>query len=336
MKQKKKKLTVRGIAAISGFSPATISRALNGAENVNNETSAKIQAIIEEHGGYKNTRKKKTSSEKNIIGYAPPMQLAKGFTLAEYTNHLLFEEYLENAARKEGFNLLISRNSETEKSVDASGIIYMGGKIPRTRKLPAVAVSHTRYSNCITYVDNDFITGYVKMLQHLKKMGHSRIGVFLDRERQTSIFPFWMQHLEYIFNEAEIEYDDKLIWNVNFPLNNHDDTVKKAVDYFISLPSMPTAIVLCGDVYAPAFYRELKERGLKIPDDISLTGQDDINLCEVLDPTLTSLRPDWKKIAEETVRLLMAQMESPRKTNCNVLVEPSVTVRESVKDISDS
>lgn len=239
------------------------------------------------------------------------------------------------------------------KSVGARGLLF-SFDLPEWQSfsLPAVVLRQGYSTASYGIVCSDKVGGYLRLFHKLKELGHKRIFYYLPAEYNNGKKRFGdhfiRDKIRSFYTLNDLDYDPSLIFCNNCTASTHSQSVAEAVDYFLHLPNRPTAVVLAGDVYAGIFYQRLREAGIRIPQDVSIAGCDNMlryrNLSEVendknfvescqLKPKLTTIDYPLEEIAStavsEIVRLIENTGVSPRK----IEIKPELIITNSIAKV---
>jgi LacI family transcriptional regulator len=166
-------------------------------------------------------------------------------------------------------------------------------------------------------------------ISYLIRLGHRRIAhltsahnILTVREREEGYAEMLLAH--------GLEPSPDLVYR----LEDHDDlypNVGPAVDHFLSLPEPPTAVFALKDLLAHAFIAEVKARGLRVPEDISVIGFDDHDRHSLQPPVLTTVHQPFDRMGQRAAELLLQRLSSPRLTNtpCQHVMLPAPLVIRS-------
>jgi len=159
-------------------------------------------------------------------------------------------------------------------------------------------------------VVHDNYGGMRSAIEHLLALGHRRIA-FLRGDRPYH-YLVRQQAYEDTLRNAGIEPDPELILSIRRPKPRVEDALK----LWLSLPPSrrPTALAAGSDILAAFVAQEAQKQGLRIPDDLSLTGYDDEPFAAAIHPPLTTLRVSWEEMGKSGARLLLALLENPSVT----------------------
>ena len=325
-------VNIREVANMAGVSPATVSRVMNGKNRSKTAAARRVKEIIDQTGY---VRKKQQTVAGTILCF-----YEQGESLTQHAGallHLLDERC--HQAKLRLINIRSSTHAPVETLIaenNAVGVIYLSGhKNKSDILLPAVELNSYEAYQVYPSVDCDDFSGVVDSLRHLRDQGHSRIAYFCDRvidpAKNTLLR---IAALPAAYRIAGVDCDDNLIWQEDFVPNQHHKVVAAALDHWLALPERPTAIVMTGDAYASSFYGLLAERGLKIPDDISIIGFDNDEQSKMVYPQLTTVGKPLEKMADTAMSILINMISGNNNTLMKVLVKPQLVIRDSVKKIN--
>ncbi|NLZ54214.1 MAG: LacI family transcriptional regulator, partial [Thermoanaerobacteraceae bacterium] len=171
------------------------------------------------------------------------------------------------------------------------------------------------------YLDN-FAGGYMAT-KHLAEFGHKRIGCItgpLKNKLAKHRFCGYKKALE----EMRISFDEHLVHEGNFKTNGGEFGAKKL------LKAGATAIFACNDLMAYGAYKVIQEQGLKIPQDISVVGFDDIFMSDILAPPLTSVKQPTHVMGMVSAAMLIKSIKGEKLEKTKMEFKPTLSVRKSV------
>ena len=333
--------TIKEVAARAGVSSATVSNVINNTRYVSPAVKQQVQEALEELGYRPNAlarslRKGKTKTLGLILpDSANPFYAELGHAL-EYSafdkknNIILCNSDASVERERLYFDLLVG------KQVD--GIIlnseekdphFLKRRLPED--YPIVLVDRDFSENIFdTVLTDNFLGGYLATC-HLIELGHKRIACVTG----PADFVGAMKRLhgyKQALAEFGIPLDQDLIECGDFTVASGH----LAANRLLNLHEPPTAVFMCNDMMAIGFIRSAIEMRLKIPEDISIVGFDNIELCKYLYPTLTCIAQPKEEIAEKTIQLLLDRIEDPKLPPQIVLISPKLIVRESTGYIAQA
>jgi DNA-binding LacI/PurR family transcriptional regulator len=188
--------------------------------------------------------------------------------------------------------------------------------------VPVVAMWQGARSADIASVSVDNREGIRAVLDHLTGLGHRRLAL-LGGRRLGDIKEREEAFLEYVAELSEPLRDGYVQQEANEPAGG-----VSALRRLLELPEPPTAVVASTDVLAIGALHEAHERGLRVPDQLSITGFDDIPVAAFSVPSLTTVRMPVKEMAERAVRMVLDEPEDGQDQAASVL-QPSLVVRAS-------
>lgn len=309
------KADIRGVAALARVSIATVSRTINHVPTVHPLLAARVWKAVSELNYFPNTQARAlVSGESKLLG----------LIVSEITNPFfpeLIQEF-EEAAVSLGYEILIgSTNHETrtmelcarrmlERKVDGVAIMTFGVEeflLDRfaADKVPVVFIDSAPGRPLSSVLTVDYQAGIYEGVQHLAVLGHRKIGFISgplrlrSAEARKSTF---LNCLQSVGLKADLS------WQIE---GDHTlDGGRDAMQKVLALPTWPTAMMCSNDMTAIGVQHALFEASLKVPDDFSLIGFDDIHLAEYTIPPLTTIRMSCKDLAQKAIGSLL----SHRKT----------------------
>ncbi len=325
------------VAKLANVSFMTVSRVINGKENVKKETRQRVLKAIEQLGYYPNAAARALNNNKTDgIGIIIPH--AEFMTVAPYFLDLITS--LEHNIDKKGYHLVFklpaSMKSEAyysqlymERKVD--GVIVLAPSVDQwllkkliTDKVPSVVVYGRDDEIDINYIDADNHNGAKRIINYLVKLGHKRIGMITGsttlicgRDRING----YLEALE----ENEMEIDKRLIYYGNW----QPESGQRAFNYFFGLADPPTAIFCANDHMALGVMRSAFINNLEIPRDLSIFGYNDIIYSGYLNPPLSTMKQPLEAIGEKAVELLIKNIENPDVPKERIMMDTEFIERES-------
>ncbi len=329
-------VTIKDVAKAAGVSISTVSRVLNGRQDVDAGTRARVLAMVKKLNYIRN---------QNASNLKQQGKATIGVILAGRSNSFLISlaEDIMEAGRGTGFQFIMEIIDEKANQFLAarklymehrlSGVIFLGanleGQEGEVKRLELPQVYATIEAN---HIDSPHVSSISidnreagKMaVKKLIALGHTRIallGYFAKADDSTG------QRLHGAVDamkEAGISYDPALFAEVDFTLESAHEGVLRLLKH----GGQFTALFAASDVMAMGAIRALHENGLKVPDDVSVIGFDGIKLTRFLVPALATISQPRQQIASEAVRLLRAMIEGGE--NSHVLLPCELISGESI------
>lgn len=310
-----KKVRIKDIAKKVGCSPATVSQAFHNPKLVNRQTRMAILSTCEELGY---VRRKKTEHLKKIIGV---LGSSHDLILGEYYNSVT--SAIISTAKKEGINVIIEEFTDQEETLPSmftkkvlDGVIILG-KISQDHVLmikqndyPLVLCGHPIPGLELNTVLSDGRAGIYAVAKHLIGLGHRKIAYITGGPVFDPVTSDRLDGYRYALNEAGIELEESYTVVADFCVW---ESAVKAVDKLITLKNRPTATICESDALAYMACQRLQEKGLRIPEDISVTGFDGLPFppyVKAVMPKLTTIKVNLQQLGETAVRVLLDQIEN--------------------------
>ncbi|PCK07512.1 MAG: LacI family transcriptional regulator [Alteromonadaceae bacterium] len=321
--------TLKDVAKDVGVSVATVSYVLNNSGSVGEAVREKVLAAVERLNYRPNRQAQamRTGLSRSI-----------GLVLPDLTNPFFPElaQKVENEARSRGIIVILidTQNCpEAEKqglimlgqqSVD--GIIWcpVGDTAPSTLKearCPVVLID--RPIAGFDVVQSDYRVGGALAAEHAIALGHKRVGLLSGPSSVASAVQRRAGFLERASNNLEV------IWDINVPFTTElTDEARERLR-----AKDVTMVVAAADLIAVGAMNYLGESGLKVPQDISLIGFDDIPWAIILRPKLTTISQPTAEIGREAVEVLAQRIKDPQKPVRSVVLEVELKVRDSTRSM---
>jgi LacI family xylobiose transport system transcriptional regulator len=299
-------LSVAAIAKLAGVSPPTVSKVLHGRAGVGDATRKRVESLLREHGYRRPTSGKSMHGLEVVFGamlgsiaieimrgieqVAATRQLIVGFTdvRARMTAGLPWVEPLL-MRRPVGVIAVVSGvTTEHRESFETSGV-------------PLVALDPTGDVHPTPSVGSTNWSGAVSATRHLLDLGHRRIGLitgpaeFLAARARLDGF-------RAALDSAGAPLDTRLVRVGEFLFDSGRDLGAE----LLTLPDPPTAIVCANDLQAFGVYEAARRAGVRIPDDLSVVGFDDIEPCGWVTPPLTTVHQPFREIGATAARIVLA------------------------------
>jgi LacI family transcriptional regulator, repressor for deo operon, udp, cdd, tsx, nupC, and nupG len=334
------KVTIAEVAKEAGVSIATVSRVLNQREGkikISEETKSTVQAAAHRLGYQADPFASALRTRRTGLFGAIIRDLRDPFLIK------LFIE-MQNAARENGIELLLGnanydisvagRQANIMVSLWFDGLILLGDmpgdlgviKQFQDRKKPCVAVACGNRTD-LPSINVDEAAGVNMVLDYLSSLGHKRIACVGDQKL------LGVKERLFYFNEYATQHE--LIIEDGYLQECPNDQFKaaQAAATLLGLPIPPTAVFCGTDVIALGVMHQLMRSGIRVPEDISVTGFDDIEEASAAYPSLTTIRQQTDKISHQAIQMVAQMMKNSEAviemTAANILIEPELIIRES-------
>ena len=329
----RKKVTTKDIAIAAGVSPTAVSFALNGKEGISNETRHFILETAEKIG-YKNVKAAKKSLNIALLFRSDLHDLDQLF----YTE---LNSSMVASCRELPYNLIMTSVYRTDNNIAFSDILHSGlvdgiivyGDLEidvlnelKNLHIPFVILDSSRINDTNYAVRVDYKTAAYKAACHLINLGHRDIAYIGNNNK--SLYDFNLLTFSG-FKKATSENDIALSTN-RIQLEVTDKkSLHLCIDKALQGSNKPTAIFCATDYYGILAIRYLHSIGIRVPDDISVIGIDDIAVSQYMIPSLTTVKIDREEIGRCGFELIQKLISG---TPCESIQLDSydVIIRESV------
>jgi len=336
MVTKKRSVTIQDVAKASGVSVSTVSRVLNGKLDVADDTQDRILAVIGELGYTSNlAARSMRSRRKNLIGLVVPdigfpysIEIMKGINQAitESTYDLLVyttgDVHKSGAASHEQHYVSLLNNSITD-----GVIIVASAASDFITDAPIVAVDPHMINPNYPSVQGTNYQGAMEAMQYLLGLGHRRIAFICGRPEISSAGRR-LQGYRDSLTQAGVEIDESLIVPGDFTtLNGHERGLE-----LLSMENPPTAIFAANDQAAIGVFQAAEELGLRIPDDVSVLGFDNISEAKYLG--LTTVDQRLADMGYVAVQMLIKLIHNESLESKVYKMSTKLVVRSSCHDLA--
>ena len=314
-------VSMKDIAKQCHVSVASVSKALNGYSDIGEETRNLIITTAHEMGYLPNSSARALKTKKSYnLGVLFVDAAMNGLT-HEYFNHVL--ESFKYRAEEKGYDItFIAGNTAGQKMSFYERCRYRGvdGVLVACFKyyeediqdlirseLPVVTIDHT-FEGKIAVVSNN-VQGMEDLVSYIYSMGHKKIAYIYGDDT-----PVTRNRLSGFYRTTQrygLEIPDEYVRASSY---RDLEMAAKATGELLDLPNPPTCIMYPDDYAAVGGMNEIRERGLRIPEDISITGYDGIDLVRMMEPKLTTLCQDTRKIGRMAAEKLISLIEHPKTT----------------------
>ena len=333
--------TIREVAKKAGVSITTVSRILNNDDsfNVSKITKEKVLKVIKQLN-YERKKNKNRISQSNI-------SVIKCFDEKIENEDPYFVSLkinLENMLKKKVSKVKFFDLEEIEKLIKyneisnfslTDAVIFIGETSKEKLKF---FKSLNENIICVDVYDTDNITDYIKfdtrnsveiVLNYIFKLNHKKIGLLVGRNKVVKNL---VDFREKYFKEIMVKnglYREEYLKIGDFSMESGYFMMKE----ILKLEDKPTAVFCGNDSIAMGAYRAIREKKLKIPEDMSIIGFNDLKLSQYSIPPLTTIKIDTKLIAQETVNSLVELLEGKRDYHKKVFLPIELIERQSCQKI---
>jgi len=334
----KRKVNIKDVAARANVHPSTVSRVMNPETRsmVSTSVAERITGIANEMGYARSPL---------ASGLRTGKSFAIGVIIPDLSNPVFppVVRGIERTLAGDGYIAILADSDNSQKSEQAiyesmksrriDGLILATAHIDDPvvnecvqEQLPVVLVNRTTDAHNVTEVANNDELGIQLAVSHLKGLGHKQIA-FLGGPENTSTGRDRLRAFKSANNP-----DPDLCFSCDAFT---EEAGLAGMTTILDLNKPFTAVVAANDLLALGCYDALNERGLKCPDDISVTGFNDMPFVDRLSPPLTSLRIPHDELGVQAASLLLAEIRDSGARRKTIRLDPELIVRQSTAAISD-
>lgn len=334
---------MKQIAEMAGVSTTTVSRALRSPHLVNMNTRARILHLAHEKQYVYNAAagdlSRKTST---VIGVVVPTTKQSLFgtsllAIQDKTRERDFSIVLGNTKYDEEIELKLLRQFQERR---VAGMILTGYHIGHERfveelieaGIQCIVIWEKLESEKISYVGFDNFKAAYSATAYLIGLKHRRIGLIIGPFSKMGRTRKRLEGYRAALEKHGIKYDPMLVVERDLDLIEGKHGVAK----LLSLPQPPTAVFAASDTLAIGALAGAKEMGLRIPDDLSLAGFDDIEFVSYCDPPLTTVRIPAYQMGQMAVKLLLEMIEKDTREVRQYCLETDLIIRNSCAEYAES
>uniref|UniRef100_A0A7C3RVU3 LacI family DNA-binding transcriptional regulator n=1 Tax=Dictyoglomus thermophilum TaxID=14 RepID=A0A7C3RVU3_DICTH len=329
MKRSKNNVTIKDIANRLGVSITTVSRVLNYDEtfNVSSELKRKIFEVAEELNYEVKPKKRKRTSRLLII-----RTISEDLEMQDLY-YLSLRVILEKLAKYMNIDTVTIHKDDMFNIdlKDINGIAIIG--VLNNEELSNLLTKSSNIVVLDAYVENPVIDCVIinmkqavkDAIDYLFSLGHREIG-FIGGDIMDKREYYFRKYVK----EKGLSINENYIKRGDYTPNGGYKAAKELLAHNIN----PTAIFVANDSMAIGVYRALFEASLKIPEDISIVGFNNISISKFLNPPLTTISIPIEDLVETAINLLLERIEKNRKNSKKVIIATELVVRNSCKEIS--
>ena len=326
-------VSIKDIARLAGVSHSTVSRALRHSPLIPPTTRERIERIAEEHGYSVSAIARSLVTRKThaigvvVTSLSDPFNGDVVSGIEEVANHAGYSVVL-STSQADGDRELSVVRALSERRVDgvviaSSRVGALYAKILGDLQIPIVLLNNQHPGNFAHSVTIDNVDGAQKATEHLADLGHKRIafigdshGMQSDKDRRRGFTAVLRKRNILLCPAYVVQGDGK------------PALAGGAVSRLLELRDPPTAIFCYNDMTALGVLDAASKMRIKVPQDLSVCGFDDLFFAPFLNPPLTSIRQPKKEIGERAARLLLLIL-AQETANKTIKIKGSLVIRGS-------
>ncbi|EPM0026121.1 DNA-binding transcriptional regulator CytR [Citrobacter farmeri] len=331
--------TMKDVAMKAKVSTATVSRALMNPDKVSQSTRNRVEQAAVEVGYLPQAtgRNVKRNESRTILVIVPDIcdpffsELIRGIevTAASHGYLVLIGDCAhQNQQEKTFVNLIIT------KQID--GMLLLGSRLPfdasieEQRNLPPMVMANEFAPELeLPTVHIDNLTAAFNAVNYLHELGHQRIGCIAGPE-EMPLCHYRLQGYVQALRRCGVTVDPHYIARGDFTFEAGGNALRQLFE----LPQPPTAVFCHSDVMALGALSWAKRQGIKVPDDLSIIGFDNIALAEFCDPPLTTVAQPRFEIGREAMLLLLDQIHGQNVNSGSRLMDCELILRGTTRALT--
>lgn len=325
-------MSILQVARRAKVSTATVSRVLNGASNVSEETTARVRKVVAELNYVPNNHARNLR-----VGSARMFGL-----IVSDINNPFFPELIdafEALASQHGIDVIFTHTNYDprrlqncirrmiERNVDA--IAVMTSEVDEkalqlaSARVPLILMNQPAFADRYRNVPVEYATGFKEALEHLISLGHSEIGFIAGPSTLSSAK---RRYQEWALAMKRHRVPVRRDWVVTGDLRVEGG--EHAMQQLMSMPERPSAVLISNDLMAVGALQAASHAGLRVPADVSIIGFDDLPIASMVWPQLTTIQLPRREIATRAFTSLLQASRDGILTQCEI-VHPRLIVRNS-------
>ncbi len=328
--------TMREVARRAGVSLATVSRVLNNTQYISEETRQRVLNVVREFNYYKNVHAKRLATGRSDLF---------GLVISEIANPF-FPEIIrgfQSTAWNHGFDVLIC-NTEYDpartqavirklRESDVRGVAVVTSTVDQSMTseltaagIPLVLCNWAGACKLVANICIQYQHGINKAIEHVVELGHSRSAVIAGPAE----------------NRTAVTIKNALVSGLTacglkpvcvLESNYRVDAGASAVREVLSRPEIPTVIFCGNDLIAMGAMSALEESGVRVPEDVSVIGIDDIFFASLARPPLTTISVPREQLGVKSFEALERMLKLKRRYGSNYTLETDLVVRKSTAPV---
>lgn len=325
------------VAKMAGVSAATVSHVINNTKYVSPELKTKVNEAV-----------RLLNYRPNIVAQSLVTKMTRhvGILVNDITNPYYGEiaQGMEEIAHKNGYAVslcLATGNVESyftsilQRQMDGVFIAVTNNMIFSQEQFEILCNSNVAVVNGMESLGSTLRVNYSGAIENLVKyladMGHMKIGYLSGisiKPPGNDRYVLYKKALE----KYGIEHDGRLVVDGIYPFKTDHRSGYEAMKKLLDMKTRVTAVVTTNDYMAFGAVRAIREAGLRIPQDISIAGCDDVFLTECFDPPLTTIRVPKKEMGRQAMYLILNQIRE--KQHAHMKLEADLVIRKSAGPVN--
>ncbi|MCR4650326.1 MAG: LacI family transcriptional regulator [Lachnospiraceae bacterium] len=335
-------VTIRDIAKETGVSPTTVSNVIHGISGrVSAETIQNINDAIKRLGYVPNmSARSLVSSSSKVIGFVNHVIVKDDRNFMEDPFHSATIGAIESTLRENGYYLMLRTVETAEELVtflqrwNMDGLFFTGifkDKFYDSMvglNIPVVLIDSYIHTPHFCNVGLEDFNGSCDATRYLISKGHRRIGFASPNIKDGGVLQERFLGYKAALAEVAIPFDRSIVFQQEMDL----ESCRKVCDEICKHPDI-TGLVVSADIMAAGIMTGLRERGIRVPEDISVIGFDDISLAQLVTPPLTTIHQDMNLKGRLAVDFMLQLLAGKTLQDTEVTLSTRLIERESVRQL---
>ena len=329
----KKKISITDIAKAAGVSPATVSRVMNHPKSVKGSTLSKVRDVMEQFGCSLDDLSSEAAASSSLI-----LVLLPSIDNPFYSNIL---KGIYASANSHGFHVLIypgiisratiRRFHEIRQFAKINGMITLSAKFDVSlldtldSYIPLVQCCEYNRNSHVPYVGIDDYNAALSVTNYLLSSGRHRVA-FVNGPLTFNYAQERLRGVEASLAAHNIQIPPN--WKISLPDISYDISYS-SICQLLNGPNRPNAIFASSDVFSVAALHAAKRYGLKVPQDLSIIGFDNIEISSMVSPTLSTVSQPCFQMGFTACEMLADRISNPDTIPRSILLDTELILRES-------
>ncbi len=326
-------MSLEEVAKQARVSTATVSRVLNDVGPVRASTRARVLKAIEELKYHPNLHARNLAGGKSRTF---------GMIVSNLENPFFFDVFkaAEEGARQNGFEIFLANTDYNAEQLTRNIRLMLGRRVAGLAlvvsemdpdliqelsdlDIPVVFYDVGSPKHNISNITVNYGKGIERVVHYLHSLGHKRMAFV---SHHSSLGPLGIR--ERVFRKTAAEFASNIDWKI-VASSDGIEGGRQATREILASELNPTAILCVNDFMALGVLYELRESGMRVPEDISVTGFDNIKLAAVAFPSLTTLHIPRDRIGDLIIQVLTGSLSTGEACGRKILIDPEFVVRGS-------
>jgi LacI family transcriptional regulator len=325
-------VSLKILADYLGLCPATVSVVLNNVpgRSIPQKTRDRVREAARKFNYQpsllaRSLRKQRTFT----VGVLVP-ELSDGYhtlVMSGIGDHLMQEGYFYFSAHHRHKPDLVEEYPRLLLGRGAEGLIFIDTAVPHEFPLPSVAIAGHKTIKGVTNVILDHRRAAELILRHLHQLGHRHIAFMRGQPFSSDSLSRW-ENLVAVAKELDLPVPPELTIQLERDISS-PELGYPVVQSLLQARRHFTAIVSFNDIAAIGAIRALRDANLRVPEDVSVVGFDDIQLAAYHNPRLTTVRQPLREMGATAARILLQRLQGFKDYPSEFAVPPELIIRET-------